>query len=66
MASSEEAEGKEVEEEEEKKEEGEVQKKEFRRGWNKCKDMIASFLTAKRKEEEKEKRGRKSDKRHRT
>ena len=34
--------------------------------WNRCKDRIASFLTAKRKEEEKEKKGRTSDKRART
>ena len=34
--------------------------------WNRCKERIASFLTAKRKEEEKEKEGRTSDKRFRT
>ena len=35
--------------------------------WKKCNERIASFLTAKRKEEEeKETKGRKSDKRHRT
>ena len=34
--------------------------------WKKCKERIASFLTAKRKKEEKETKGRKSDKRHRT
>ena len=63
MASSEEAEGKEVAEKEDKKK----NVKYIRRSWwNKCKERIASFLTAKRKEEETEKKGRKSDKRPRT
>ena len=36
----------------------------YRRSWwKKCKERIASFLTAKRKEEEVGKKGRKSDKR---
>ena len=34
--------------------------------WKKCKERIARFLTAKRNEEEKETKGRKSDKRPRT
>ena len=34
--------------------------------WKKCNERVASFLTVKRKEEEKEKKGRKCDKSHRT
>ena len=54
MASSEEVQGKEVEEKDEK---GEVQKKQL---VDKAKERIASFFAAKWKEEEEEKKGRRS------
>ena len=65
MASSEEAEGKEVEDKEEEK--GKEEKVKYRRRswWKTCKERIKGFMEAKRKEEEVEKKGRKSNRRPR-